>query len=550
MAYPPQVSVQDTFFNPISGLNVTFRLVSGGGFIRDSVQITDAKGVAKLGHWTFGPAAPLQQVGASVAGLPLYTITREGTPTSIDMVSGDSQTVNIGTYLKQPLVVRVFGPDGRPLAGFPVGFGGPFGIYFPPAEPSDSTGTVRSRLGNMGYEPGPHRVTATSFDLTVDFTLIGNVATPVRIEPMLQPAETFADNLIPFRPTFRVLDSVGEPVANTLVSFDPSDGGRIWTSIPTDGAGSGSVGAWRVGPKPGTQTLHPRIDDVPLDGVIATTVVPPPPPGRFSIDLRYTDTLLADSVRQAIREAADQWATAIAGDLPDIPLDLPALPGRCYPAMRETVDDLVIFVSVTQVDGPGGVLAMAGPCILRSGSSLPIVSVMHFDAADLEFLGKFRMRRVALHEIGHALGIGPLWEIKDLIVPVGFGLYDYVGTGALAGFTESRPLGGYPYTSLTVDRSHWSGIVGAELMLPYFSILNALTTVSLGGLRDLGYLVNDLSAEPFPSLSALRGPDRLESFGERIPDIQIWRADERGRIVGTATSGPTAPPRAGNAANR
>jgi hypothetical protein len=48
----PQVTVTDTFANPIAGLPVTFVVTGGGGSVTGAVVNTDASGVAAVGSWT------------------------------------------------------------------------------------------------------------------------------------------------------------------------------------------------------------------------------------------------------------------------------------------------------------------------------------------------------------------------------------------------------------------------------------------------------------------------------------------------------------------
>ena len=79
------------------------------------------------------------------------------------------------------------------------------------------------------------------------------------------------------------------------------------------------------------------------------------------------------------------------------------------------VDDLMVLASIVEIDGPRGVLAAAGPCGIREGS-LPYMGVLTMDAADLERLAETgNLDELALHEMGHVLGIGALWEVAGLL---------------------------------------------------------------------------------------------------------------------------------------
>src|SRR5207302_10832308 len=97
--------------------------------------------------------------------------------------------------------------------------------------------------------------------------------------------------------------------------------------------------------------------------------------------------------------------------------------GQCganSPAINETVDDVLIFVTLDSIDGPGKILGQAGPCFIRTQGRLPIVGIMHFDTADvanLENSGQFKS--VILHEMGHVLGFGTIWDAGDLNLVAG-----------------------------------------------------------------------------------------------------------------------------------
>ncbi len=52
VAVAPSVQVSDTFGNPVTGLSVTFSVLSGGGSVTGGTVLTDASGNATVGSWT------------------------------------------------------------------------------------------------------------------------------------------------------------------------------------------------------------------------------------------------------------------------------------------------------------------------------------------------------------------------------------------------------------------------------------------------------------------------------------------------------------------
>jgi hypothetical protein len=257
----------------------------------------------------------------------------------------------------------------------------------------------------------------------------------------------------------------------------------------------------------------------------------------MDIDIRFTaGSSPTESQAQAFADAEERWEQIITLGIPDIPLDLPA--GQCgsnAPAIDETVDDLVILATVTNIDGPGGILGQAGPCFLRSDSRLPILGLMRFDSNDLEALefdGSDKLRDVIIHEMGHVLGIGVIWDDKGLLQqPSQGGGLDphFTGPEAIASFDA---LGGTIYSGKKVPvenfggagtaDSHWrESVLDAELMTGFIDQPpNPLSRLTISSLADVGYDVNVARADPYFIVLNIRA-------SKATPPIQlkddIWR---------------------------
>ncbi|MEL6548600.1 MAG: hypothetical protein AAFQ82_28515, partial [Myxococcota bacterium] len=136
-------------------------------------------------------------------------------------------------------------------------------------------------------------------------------------------------------------------------------------------------------------------------------------PGPFQIRLEFMSDI-TPRFQSAFQSAANRWGTVIRNDLPNRTFNLIELPSVCgfgNEARTVTVDDVLIAVEVREIDGEAGVLGQAGPCILRATDRSPLVGFMEFDSADLSALDRLgRMEEVILHEMGHVLGIGTLWQ--------------------------------------------------------------------------------------------------------------------------------------------
>src|SRR4029078_10797344 len=185
------------------------------------------------------------------------------------------------------------------------------------------------------------------------------------------------------------------------------------------------------------------------------------------------------------------------------------LPNATYHGV--TVDDVLINASAPTIDGPGGILGQAGPDAFRSGSLLPIHGIMEFDAADMTQMERDgSLYSVVLHEMGHILGIGTLWEDLGLLSGAGTSNPIFRGANATAQYNQiyGTNASGVPVEATggagTRD-SHWrdtvftnelmTGWAGPGTNLP-------LSRITVGSLADIGYTVNYAAADAFTPTAA------------------------------------------------
>lgn len=226
------------------------------------------------------------------------------------------------------------------------------------------------------------------------------------------------------------------------------------------------------------------------------------PTYTFTIDLRF-NTPVTDEQRAVFEAAAHRWEEIIVSDVPDIVGTIPA--GLCLsglPNFTGTIDDLLIDVVLQPIDGPGRVLGAAGPCFVRNADNLTVHGVMFFDTADLAFLSTLGLfDEVIMHEMGHVLGFGTLWNFRRAL-RTGTGGPNPLFVGPLAqefyapsGHPEPVPVentGG----SGTRD-GHWrESVFQNELMTGFLNLgENPLSLISTASMSDLGYGVFVYAAE-------------------------------------------------------
>lgn len=271
--------------------------------------------------------------------------------------------------------------------------------------------------------------------------------------------------------------------------------------------------------------------------------------GGFDITLRFSATLSADQVDPVIaafNSAAATWEQVITADL--APVTLNGFNGCWGSGATSTIDDVTIDVTISAVDGPGGVLGSAGFC--RSQGTIARAGAMRFDSADLTtMLQRGNFDRVILHEMGHVLGIGTMWPYTGLLsgqanpnpAPTcdpNDPSYDPRFTGAHAtaewNALSNRNDSGVPVEACGgagTAMAHWrESTFRSELMTGWINIgASPLSRVSLASLADLGYTVDMTKADPY-----LLGPSILDLIPGTATDLH----DHDGEFVLFGPDGP------------
>jgi hypothetical protein len=227
----------------------------------------------------------------------------------------------------------------------------------------------------------------------------------------------------------------------------------------------------------------------------------------YTITLRFINTPTT-AQRAFFETAAARWEGIITGDVPNTTGTIPARScGNSFktPSFNGEVDDILIDVLLQPIDGPGNILGAAGPCLARNEDLLTLYGLMFFDTADLDFLGQFGIfDEVVVHEMGHVLGIGTLWNFGRSLLQ-GANTQDprFVGPMAIAGYLEvggrgnSIPVeeGFGPGTAL----SHWDEeTFDKELMTGFIGTKGApLSVMTIGSVGDLGYQVSAATADKY-----------------------------------------------------
>ena len=297
----------------------------------------------------------------------------------------------------------------------------------------------------------------------------------------------------------------GEPaLAGWTIYADLDDNGALDTLIEPYALTDAS-GAYSLTLEAGAYNLR----EIPQEGWTQTA---PGTTGRsnndFEVTVKFIDTSLTPTQQAVFSAAANRWAEVIVGDLAD------------FYIAGYFIDDVMIDASGVAIDGVSGILGMAGPTILRGADYLPIRGQMQFDTADLADMEQDgSLNDVILHEMGHVLGLGSIWEFKDLLTGAGSPDPRFTGPAATA---EYNQVFGTNLSSVPVENeggsgtrdSHWrESVFDNELMTGYINgAVRPLSRVTAASMEDIGYVVNMSEADPFtaPGAPAVRAPSALK----------------------------------------
>ncbi len=439
--------------------------------------------------------------------------------------------------------IRVLDASGQPISGSPVRFvpldGG--GGAAPDPRPSAGDGTVVF-LWSLAPVAGVQRLRIETTGPVQTLSLTATPAVAHALELVSGDAQTgtatmaLADSL-----RVRTVDVHGNPVPDTEVRWEAPDGGVASPTPSTTDASGSAAAAFTLGASLGTYealaVLEGR-DTVSFSAVADTEA----PPSAFQVDLEIVGTM-SPAAQSDVMAALSRWEEMIIGDLDDVTADIPA--GYCgisHAAFNGTVDDVRVFVEITPMDGPGGVLGSAGPCVIRSGSMLPAFGVVRLDSADVASLqsdGSFD--QVILHELGHVLGIGSLWSHHTLLFGEGGSDPYFTGSGAIQRYED---LGGTPTGQVPVENTggsgtrdaHWrESVLGHELMTGWLNrgSSNPISAITLSSLTDMGYVVDGSRAESY----SLPGAPVADTYGrppmpliEVAPPAPVRVIDASGRL--------------------
>ncbi|HSJ76024.1 MAG TPA: Ig-like domain-containing protein, partial [Gemmatimonadales bacterium] len=243
----------------------------------------------------------------------------------------------------QQLSATVTDPQGNPITA---------AVTWSTSDPAGVSVSSSGAVTAAGSGSAEVTATAGSVHAVAEVTVS---QTPTQVEKTQGDGQTVvAGQPVPTPPSVLVTDANHNPVPGVDVTFQVTSGrGQVTPAVvATDNSGIAQVGSWSPGSK-GSNVLTATATGAGISGNPVTFTATGT--SAFDIEVQFLGSATT-SQRQAFTDAAERWETLVTGDVEDIPLQTQA--GDCgegSPALNRTIDDLLIFVTLEHIDGPGGV---------------------------------------------------------------------------------------------------------------------------------------------------------------------------------------------------
>jgi adhesin/invasin len=262
---PIVVGVTDADGNPVTGAAVTWVVTGGGGSVSPTTSLTDAAGHATT-SWTLGTAVGPNTLTAVVSGVGSAQFTARavaGSAANIRIISGNTQSGQVGTQLGADLVVEVQDADGNAVSGATVTWsvtsGG--GRVAPASGITGANGQTSTEW-TLGSELGSQKVRAAAGGVgQVDFSATATAGAPSTLGIETQPsASATVGEPFATQPVVQLRDASGNDVRQSGVSVTAaiaSGSGRLGgaTSQTTDGNGRATFTNLAITDGTGSHTL-------------------------------------------------------------------------------------------------------------------------------------------------------------------------------------------------------------------------------------------------------------------------------------------------------
>lgn len=178
LAAPLVVRAVNASGTPLSGVQVSWSVRTGGGSITPATITTDGSGQA-YARWTMGPSGGPGTAVATAPGAAEITFTANAISDANRVAAlvktlGDGQVVCPGCGLREGIRVMAVDSEGNPVPNAPITWTPSAGTLSYSTTVTDATGTAGAGW-TLGTTPGVQTLTATSGQASTAFTATASV---------------------------------------------------------------------------------------------------------------------------------------------------------------------------------------------------------------------------------------------------------------------------------------------------------------------------------------------------------------------------------------
>jgi Invasin, domain 3/Bacterial Ig-like domain (group 1)/Bacterial Ig-like domain (group 2) len=177
----PAVFVKDAKNNPVPGVTVTFSITAGDGQVNDSVQVTDANGIATVGAWVLGTVAGATNTLLARGGGFSASFSASAVPgpasAATSTIAVEKDSVEVGHDIRVTLYTRDAYGNALTSGGYTVAF------YYEGGTSVGTFGTTADKADGR-YEVRFAGVTAGTWGqirATIDDVLVATTPPPMRV---------------------------------------------------------------------------------------------------------------------------------------------------------------------------------------------------------------------------------------------------------------------------------------------------------------------------------------------------------------------------------
>lgn len=525
----PEFVVKDQNGKPMAGVRVSITVLEGGGTITNAPAKSTVPSTP-VGVWTLGKTPGSNRLKFEAAGLTPVTVnvpSNPGLPAKLVAGGPTSLTGTVGQQVTGPISATLKDAFDNPIPNtdITVAVGG--GGSATDKITTDNAGVGTVPVWTLGTVKGTQTLTLSTAGATVTYS-VAAAAGPVTIFDVVSGNNQSALAGTPLtQPVLLAAsDQYGNRADGVIANFSAGAGGGSLAGFTATAAADGSITMpkFTLGRSALPQQVIASING--KSAIISATVL-----SDYVIDVRLWGPPMTHDQELLFDNAAARIRGAIVGSVPTVDgngIDPSVCGVTGIPVLAEQVPGVIIYASVQSIDGPGRILARAGPCYTRDANDLrTVVGIMEFDADDLAALQNTgSLQDVITHEMLHVVGFGVFWKDLNLLTGFDTPLVGYIGSGGINGCIltggANSCLSSVPVENTGgsgTANSHWRETTfGSELMTGFANAPPMpLSIMTVRSLADIGYTINGFAADPYQIFAG-----SLQAGGNRIVTSGVW----------------------------